>query len=774
MPHTGFPTDVGKTLGNAGCRVNAASPADRCRRSTTLKWRSISGVIEFLWNVILVFRAQLIFFDLDQHPEKGFQVYLASPRLWIGLAGLLAVAVAWAPVGASAQARGENSNGIYQILTVGQFSAEDEARIRQLVATGQRAAAPAAQQPPAQQPPGQQPPATPPLQPGQVGPRVVPPAAPPAPGQQAQPPAAPAAPRPDPLAGRPIITGGSGTGFLIAGQRTIATNNHVAIPPPLVLNGVTFQPNRAVWFAAFLRDGVAMLTPLRLITREASKDLALFEAESDLPGRAFAIADYDPSLDLEVEAVGFPGVSDIMSVEADQRIVDTSIAGLRVPLSMSQLQPIKTQGRVQRLVDAQLQIPGQAALRARTILHSASISPGNSGGPLLNRCGHVVGMNTFTRSNQNAKADFSVHTRELVEVMRAQSIVPTVATSFCFFPGTVSDYVPHLVGLWALLLGAAALGFAVHRKPQIVQQTAQRFSQVFSRPVTRDAAGGASDPHNAPDVDRPTRRAARPPAPGRGGGEDGQRQDPPANVADADLPYEATGPATAVGITEPQGRSARLISLQGRDPLVLSADALMKGQSVIVGRDTVSDAVLDETSVSRRHARLTLDAADNLVITDLGSANGTWLGNRNISTASFAPGDELRFGTQRYRWEIDGSGGSNSSVKEAAWRVTGEGENGELISVTLVPKTNAAGAPVETEWSVGRNENVCNICIKAADVSSNHAVLRWRPDSGLQIADRGSANGTWINGQRIGAEFTSLSNGESVHLGEVELTLRRA
>ena len=442
-------------------------------------------------------------------------MYLASARFWIWLVSLLAVAVASAPVGVSAQVRGENSSGIYQILTIGQFSPEDEARIRQLVAAGQRPAAPAAQPPPGQQPPGQQPPATPPqppragtpLQPGEVGPRT-PPAATPPPGQRAQPPAPPAAPRPDPLAGRPIITGGSGTGFLIAGQRTIATNNHVAIPPPLVLGGVTFQPNRAVWFAAFLRDGVAMLTPLRLITREASKDLALFEAESDLPGRAFAIADYDPSLDLEVEAVGFPGVSDIMSVEADQRIVDTSIAGLRVPLSMSQLHPIKTQGRVQRLVDAQLQIPGQAALRARTILHSASISPGNSGGPLLNRCGHVVGMNTFTRSNQNAKADFSVHTRELVAVMRAQSIVPTVATSFCFFPGTVSDYVPHLVGLWALLLGAAALGFAVHRKPQIVQQTAQRFSQVFSRPVARGAAGPSPAPHNAPDVERPTRRAA--------------------------------------------------------------------------------------------------------------------------------------------------------------------------------------------------------------------------------------------------------------------------
>ena len=703
---------------------------------------------------------------------------LASTRLWIVLVGFLALSAASAPVEVRAQVRGENSNGVYQILTIGQFSAEDEARIRQLVATGQRPAAPAAQPPPGQQPPATTPPqpprAGPPLQPGEVGPRT-PPAATPPPGQQAQPPAAPAAPRPDPLAGRPIITGGSGTGFLIAGQRTVATNNHVATPTPLVLGGVTFQPNRAVWFAAFLRDGVAMLTPLRLITRDASKDLALFEAESDLPGRAFVIANYDPSLDVEVEAVGFPSVSIIMSAEADQRIVDTSIAGLRLPLSMSQLHPIKTQGRVQRLIDAQLQIPGQAAaLRARTILHSASISPGNSGGPLLNRCGHVVGMNTFTASNQNAKADFSVHTRELVEVMRAQSIAPTVATSFCLFPGAVSDYVPHLVGLIALLLGAAALAFAVLRKPQIVQQTAQRFSQVFSRPVARGAAGPTSDPHYAPDADRPTRRAARPPAPDRGGGNDWQRQERPVSVADADPPHESTGPATAVGVTEPQGRSARLISLQGRDPLVLAADALMKGQSLILGRDTASDAVLDETSVSRRHARLTVDAADNLVITDLGSANGTWLGNRNISTASFAPGDELRFGTQRYRWEIDGGGAATSSLEAAAWRVTGEGENGELINVVLVPKANTAGEPVETEWSVGRNENVCHISIKAADVSSNHAVLRWRPESGLQIADRGSANGTWINGQRIGAEFTSLGNGESVHLGEVELMLRHA
>jgi DNA-binding winged helix-turn-helix (wHTH) protein len=64
----------------------------------------------------------------------------------------------------------------------------------------------------------------------------------------------------------------------------------------------------------------------------------------------------------------------------------------------------------------------------------------------------------------------------------------------------------------------------------------------------------------------------------------------------------------------------------------------------IVGRDESADLVLDETTVSRRHARITVS---NGVATleDLGSQNGTWVNERQVAgPTALADGDRLRFG----------------------------------------------------------------------------------------------------------------------------------
>ena len=50
------------------------------------------------------------------------------------------------------------------------------------------------------------------------------------------------------------------------------------------------------------------------------------------------------------------------------------------------------------------------------IIHSADISPGNSGGPLVDSCGRVVGVNTFVNPDQQGtlrRLNFALHAREL-------------------------------------------------------------------------------------------------------------------------------------------------------------------------------------------------------------------------------------------------------------------------------------------------------------------------------------------------------------------------
>lgn len=63
-----------------------------------------------------------------------------------------------------------------------------------------------------------------------------------------------------------------------------------------------------------------------------------------------------------------------------------------------------------------------------TLLHTAPIARGNSGGPLVDNCGRVVGVNSFGAESGGTDAEFffAVSTRELLPFLRANSISPRV------------------------------------------------------------------------------------------------------------------------------------------------------------------------------------------------------------------------------------------------------------------------------------------------------------------------------------------------------------
>jgi len=69
-----------------------------------------------------------------------------------------------------------------------------------------------------------------------------------------------------------------------------------------------------------------------------------------------------------------------------------------------------------------------------------------------------------------------------------------------------------------------------------------------------------------------------------------------------------------------------------------------KQPSIIVGRDSAADVVIDNPSVSRRHAEIRL--GDNgWEVEDLGSSNGTFIENARIEGPhSIGLGDEIGFG----------------------------------------------------------------------------------------------------------------------------------
>lgn len=65
---------------------------------------------------------------------------------------------------------------------------------------------------------------------------------------------------------------------------------------------------------------------------------------------------------------------------------------------------------------------------------------------------------------------------------------------------------------------------------------------------------------------------------------------------------------------------------------------------VCIGRDPEADIFVDNPGVSRDHFRLERTPSGEYQITDLGSANGTYLNDQMVNTATVRNNDVVRFG----------------------------------------------------------------------------------------------------------------------------------
>jgi pSer/pThr/pTyr-binding forkhead associated (FHA) protein len=87
--------------------------------------------------------------------------------------------------------------------------------------------------------------------------------------------------------------------------------------------------------------------------------------------------------------------------------------------------------------------------------------------------------------------------------------------------------------------------------------------------------------------------------------------------------------------------SARLVSLNGHP------DILLEGGALVVGRSRWCDVRIASVRVSRRHCCLAL-GGDEVLVSDLGSTNGTWINGRRVVRGALRPGDELKVAHCRY------------------------------------------------------------------------------------------------------------------------------
>lgn len=192
--------------------------------------------------------------------------------------------------------------------------------------------------------------------------------------------------------GQRIYPVSHGTGFAVTPNR-IVTNAHVvreAVLDDTLRIGIVPPEGNEGSFA-------------RIIAISPRNDLALVEITgSNLRLPPLTIAGVSEQDGAEVSAVGYP-----MNVDQAQ--------GLSMADIFDSQPPVKSRGFLSG---------SRPSRQFDTILHTAPIARGNSGGPLLDSCGRVLGVNSFGADSSGGDAEFyfAVSNRELLPFLRSAGI----------------------------------------------------------------------------------------------------------------------------------------------------------------------------------------------------------------------------------------------------------------------------------------------------------------------------------------------------------------
>lgn len=255
-----------------------------------------------------------------------------------------------------------------------------------------------------------------------------------------------------------VVSGGnvsSGTGFAVArNSRYVVTNYHV-------VEGYEE-------FEVYLSHEAAV--PATVKAAAPGADLAVLETAAPLkvPGLALRTSGFDTGL--AVWALGFPGGADTLAGQPAAGVDEMTVTDGIVSA-------VKTSHEV-----------GTASQAVRLVQTNAAINHGNSGGPMVDEKGNVVGVNTVGVENVQA-INGAVHVSELINVLEANGI-----------PYKTQSRMGAVLGAAALALcaAAAALGLRIWKKkgwPHGAWQQAVplvRFVQAGRRLAPADAAAAVA------------------------------------------------------------------------------------------------------------------------------------------------------------------------------------------------------------------------------------------------------------------------------------------
>lgn len=202
----------------------------------------------------------------------------------------------------------------------------------------------------------------------------------------------------------------TGTGFAVGSKQApveyFVTNDHVV------------ENAKSTYI---IMDGEGTLLPCEIVATSDKRDLALLRLKTPTTEReASVLRPFDAQeMAMSTESVwayGYPGVVDVLVTGGSSDSLASSMSDLSV-----------TTGTITRI-----------DFRAKTgegeqIIHDASVSGGNSGGPLVDKDGYVLGVNTWavasSRETNNADVYGAISVNEVITFLDAQGIGYTTVES---------------------------------------------------------------------------------------------------------------------------------------------------------------------------------------------------------------------------------------------------------------------------------------------------------------------------------------------------------
>jgi len=402
----------------------------------------------------------------------------------------------------------------------------------------------------------------------------------------------------------------TGSGFVVSSQGHVVTNLHVIGE---ARNIAVFAPNSTEPVAA------------SLLASSSDLDLALLHAPG-LSAPPILLTSQSPRAGEDVWAIGYPGQADVL------------IGGI--------LQPTLTKGIVSKIFEGSWNDP--SALLFRIIQHSADINFGSSGGPLVDNCGRVIGVNTLgptstiIRDDQGEIVDitrgsqifFASGALETLGLLAQHGISPQTSAAPCApaptaeAPAALRDEIKTLqeeleAARHEALRGndaSASLIEDLETRLAGAQKRAAVEVQAFQLRTTLGlllAAIGVllaiilalRKPRQKimGMIEAVSRRVARRDGPG------------------------GTPSAAAAGI---RGEIGLIVSYQDGGVSRQQSASLSASDrnGFVIGRDAgLCHLSIDNPGISKRHARLSVDRSGRIVLQDLNSFNGTMVGSQRLA-----------------------------------------------------------------------------------------------------------------------------------------------